>query len=91
MTRAPLPPATALLAFVAFAAGAVLAATVRRLVARRAPADAPQIACMAGATLLYALNVLVRPGRVWGSVLVGGGLLCAVAAIGFFLKRRPRG
>ena len=89
--RAPLAPATALLAFVAFAAGAVLAATVRRLVARRAPADAPQIACMAGATLLYALNVLVRPGRVWGSVLVGGGLLCAVAAIGFFLKSRPRG
>ena len=88
--RAPLPPATALLAFVAFAAGAVLAATLRRLATGRAPADAPQIACMAAATLLYALNVVLRPGRAWGSALVGGGLLCAVAAIGFFVVRRPR-
>ena len=86
----PTPLATALLTFVAFAAGAVLAATLRRLAARRAPADVPQIACMAGATLLYALNVLLRPGRVLGSILVGGGLLLAVAAIGFFLRSRPR-
>ena len=82
--------ATALLTFVAFAAGAVLAATLRRLAERRAPADAPQTACMAGATLLYALNVLLRPGRLWGSVLVGGGLVLALAAIGFFVARRPR-
>ena len=81
--------ATALLTFVAFAAGAVLAATLRRLAAGRAPADAPQIACMAGATLLYALNVLLRPGRLWGSVLVGGGLLLALGAVGFFVRARP--
>lgn len=84
----PLP--LALITFVAFAAGAVLAATLRRIVAGRAPADAPQTACMAGATLLYALNVLLRPGRLWGSVLIGGGLLLAVAAIAFFVRRRPR-
>ena len=85
-----MPLSTALLTFVAFAAGAVLAATLRRLVAGRAPADAPQTACMAAATLLYALNVLLRPGRLWGSLLIGGGLLCAVAAIGFFIRLRPR-
>jgi hypothetical protein len=80
----------ALMTFVALAAGAVLAATLRRLATGRAPADAPQIACMSGATLLYALNTLLRPGRLWGGVLVGGGLLLALAAIGFFIRARPR-
>lgn len=84
----PLP--VALITFVAFAAGAVLAATVRRLASGRAPADAPQIACMAGATLLYALNVLLRPGRLWGSVLIGGGIALALAAIVFLWRTRPR-
>jgi 3-phosphoglycerate kinase len=78
-----------LIAFVLLAAGAVLAATLRRLLERRAPPDAPQIACMAGATVLYAVNALLRPGRPWGAVLVGGGLALAVAAIGFFVARRP--
>lgn len=81
---------TALITFVLLAGGAVLAATLQRMLTRRAPPDAPQIACMAGATVLYALNALLRPGRLWGSVLIGGGLVLAAAAIGFFLKRRPR-
>jgi 3-phosphoglycerate kinase len=86
----PLPLFTAVMAFVAFAAGAVLAATLRRLAAGRAPADAPQLACMAGATLLYALNALLQPGRRVGSLLIGGGLLLAVAAIVFAFRARPR-
>lgn len=86
----PLPLFTALMAFVAFASGAVLAATLRRLAARRAPADAPQLACMAGATLLYALNALLQPGRRAGSLLIGGGLALAVAAIVFAIRARPR-
>ena len=90
MPNGSLPLWPALMAFVAFASGAVLAATLRRIAAGRAPADAPQLACMAGATLLYALNALLRPGRVWGMVLVGGGLLLAVAAIAFFIRARPR-
>ena len=83
-------PFAALITFVALAAGAVLAATLRRLAAGRAPADAPQLACMAGATLLYALNVLLRPGRLWSSVLIGGGLALSLAAIVLFLRLRPR-
>lgn len=86
----PLPIFTAVMAFVAFAAGAVLAATLRRLAAGRAPADAPQLACMAGATLLYALNALLQPGRRVGSLLIGGGLVLAVAAIVFAVRARPR-
>ena len=85
-----MPLNRALLTLAVIAAGAVLAATLQRLATRRAPADAPQIACMAGATLLYALNALWRPGRAWGTALVGGGLLLAVAAIAFSLRRRPR-
>ena len=86
----PLPLFTALMAFVAFASGAVLAATLRRLAAGRAARDAPQLACMAGATLLYALNALLRPGRGVGSLLIGGGLALAVAAIVFAFRARPR-
>ena len=86
----PLPLFTAVMAFVAFAAGAVLAAALRRLAAGRAPADAPQLACMAGATLLYALNALLQPGRRVGSLLIGGGLVLAVAAIAFAFRSRPR-
>jgi hypothetical protein len=85
------PLSTALISFVLLAAGAVLAATLQRIVTRRANADAPQLACMAGATLLYALNALLRPGRVVGSLLIGGGLLLAAAAIVFFLRARPGG
>ena len=80
----------ALVTFVLLAGGAVLGATLRRIATRRAPADAPQIACMAGATVLYALNALLRPRPPWGALLVGGALVLAVAAIGFFLARRPR-
>jgi hypothetical protein len=80
----------ALLSFVLLAAGAVLAATLQRIVTRRAAPDAPQVACMAGATLLYAVNALLHPGRLWGSVLVGAGLLLTAAAIVLFLRRRPR-
>lgn len=86
----PLTLFAALMAFVAFASGAVLAATLRRLAAGRAPADAPQLACMAGATLLYALNALLQPGRRVGSLLIGGGLVLAVAAIVFAFRGRPR-
>ena len=81
-------PSQALITFVLLAAGAVLAATLRRLAARRAPPEAPQIACMAGATVLYALNALLRPGRLAGSLLVGAGLLLAVAAIVISFRRR---
>ena len=80
-----------LFSFVLVAAGALLVTALRRLLSPRAPADAPQIACMAGATLLYALNSLLQPGRLWSGVLVGGGLLLALAAIGFFIRDQPRG
>ncbi len=84
--RTPLSLAEALTTFVLLAGGAVLAATLQRIATRRAPPDAPQIACMAGATVLYALNLLLRPGRLWGTVLIAAGLLLAGAAIAFFLR-----
>jgi hypothetical protein len=80
----------ALITFVVLASGALLGATVQRIATRRAAPDAPQVACMAAATLLYALNELLRPGRRWGAVLVGGGLLLALAAVVLFVLRRPR-
>ncbi len=85
-----MPEPSSLFTFVLLAAGAVLAATLRRIATRRGGPDAPQIACMAGATVLYALNALVRPGRLWGSLLVGGGLLLALAAVALLVRGRPR-
>ena len=80
----------ALFTFAILASGAVLAAAVQRIATRRAAPDTPQIACMAGATLLYALNALLAPGRAWGTALVSGGLLLAAAAIVLHLRARPR-
>ena len=68
----------------------MLAATLQRIVTRRAAPDAPQVACMAGATLLYSLNALLRPSRAWGYALVVGGLLLTAGAVAHFLLRRPR-
>ena len=82
-------PLQALFTFVLLASGAMLAATLRRIAARRAPPDAPQTACMAAATMLYALNAALQPRRPIAMLLVGGGILFAMAAVVLFLRQRP--
>jgi hypothetical protein len=84
------PAFQAVVTFALLASGALFAATVQRILTKRAARDAPQLACMAGATALYSLNALLRPARPWGAVLVLGGLLLALAAVVLFVVRRPK-